>query len=179
MKITRLAIPDVLLLEPKVFGDDRGFFFESFNHAEFEAAVGKQVKFMQDNHSHSVKHVHGACTTRSNSPKENWYALWQARCSMWPWTSAKLRRHSANKWDTCSAQRTKHRWDSRGVCVWVCRAVKCQCALQDDGHYSPKHERCIHWDDADLAIECPIEREPVLSRKDAQGKPFGETELFP
>ena len=74
MKAIPLAIPDVTLLEPKVFGDDRGFFFESFNQAKFEAAIGRHVTFVQDNHSRSVKNVLRGLHCQIQEPKANWSA---------------------------------------------------------------------------------------------------------
>lgn len=95
MKATRLAIPDVILFEPRVFGDDRGFFFESYNQRAFEEACGHPVSFVQDNHSRSARGVLRGLHYQIRQAQENWCAPPSARYSTWPSTCVAARRPSA------------------------------------------------------------------------------------
>lgn len=99
MKATPTAIPDVMVVEPKVFGDARGFFYESFNQQAFNAATGTNFEFVQDNHSRSRKGCCVACITNClHMPKASWCAWCVALCGMWQWTSARVLRPLANGW---------------------------------------------------------------------------------
>ena len=90
MKITPTAIPDVLVIEPKVFSDDRGFFFESFNQKAFNQATGLNLNFVQDNHSRSAKGVLRGLHYQIQQPKANWCGRCAGQCLMWRWISARI-----------------------------------------------------------------------------------------
>lgn len=98
MQVTPLAIPDVFLIEPKVFGDARGFFHESFNQRAFNEATGTDHQFVQDNHSRSAKGVLRGLHYQIQQPQENWFASSAALFSMWRWTSAAVLRRSGAGW---------------------------------------------------------------------------------
>ena len=98
MQATRLAIPDVVLIEPKVFGDARGFFYESFNQRAFNQATGTDYQFVQDNHSRSSKGVLRGLHYQIHQPQGKLVRVCRAPYSTWRWTSAKARPPSANGW---------------------------------------------------------------------------------
>lgn len=180
MKATPLAIPDVIVFEPKVFGDDRGFFFESFNQARFEAAVGRTVNFVQDNHSRSARHVLRGLH----------YQIRQAQGKLVRVTSGEvfdvavdLRRSSPTfgKWvgATLSADNKKQLWVPEGFGHgFVVLSESADFLYKTTDYYAPEHERCIIWNDATLAIDWPLQTAPVLSGKDQQGLPFAQAEVF-
>lgn len=180
MKATPLAIPEVILFEPKVFGDDRGFFFESFNQARFEAAVGRSVDFVQDNHSRSARNVLRGLH----------YQIRQAQGKLVRVTTGEvfdvavdLRRGSPTfgKWAGAllSAENKKQLWVPEGFGHgFVVLSETADFLYKTTDYYAPEHERCIIWNDPDLAIEWPLEAEPVLSDKDRQGLPFAQADVF-
>jgi dTDP-4-dehydrorhamnose 3,5-epimerase len=169
MKATRLAIPDVILLEPRVFGDERGFFFESFNHRQFEEAVGRPVKFVQDNHSKSAKGVLRGLH----------YQLPQAQGKLVRVTAGEvfdvavdLRKSSPTfgKWvgERLSAENKLQMWVPEGFAHgFVVLSESAEFLYKTTDFYAPEHERCIAWNDPALGIQWPLEQPPQLSAKDA------------
>lgn len=180
MKATHLEIPDVVLIEPEIFGDERGFFFESFNHRKFESAIGRTVQFVQDNHSRSVRDVlrglhyqvqqqqgklvrvvHGevfdvAVDIRRNSPT----------CGQW--VGAYL-----------SAENKRQLWVPEGFAHgFLVLSATAEFLYKTTDYYSPEHERCIRWDDPQLSIEWPLQGQPCLSSKDQRGAAFEQAELM-
>jgi dTDP-4-dehydrorhamnose 3,5-epimerase len=102
MNIIKTDIPEVLIFEPRVFGDARGFFFESFSSKVFDEAVGRKVAFVQDNHSQSQKGVlRGLHYQLDPHAQGNWFAALKAKCLMWRWISVVRRRPLANGWGRC------------------------------------------------------------------------------
>jgi dTDP-4-dehydrorhamnose 3,5-epimerase len=180
MKVTSLSIPDVLLLEPNVFKDDRGFFFESFNQKQFEAAAGKKSSFVQDNHSRSSKH-----TLRGLH-----YQVEQAQgklvrvCSGVIYDVAvDVRRSSPTfgQWVgvTLSADNKKQLWIPEGFAHgFVTLSDTAELLYKTTNFWAPEHEHCIVWDDPTLNIIWPIEAPPLLSPKDSQGKNFLDAPTF-
>lgn len=182
MKVSSLEIPEVLLVEPKVFGDSRGFFFESFNQRLFEEAVGAPVTFVQDNHSRSgkgvlrglhyqlppsvqgklVRVVHGevfdvAVDIRRSSP------------TFGQWVGALL-----------SAENKRLFWVPEGFAHgFVTLSDSAEFLYKVTNYYDPRCERSILWDDADLAIDWHGVVAPLLSEKDKLGQAFGSAEVFP
>lgn len=182
MKVTPTAIPDVLLIEPRVFGDDRGFFFESFNARAFEDATGHALEFVQDNHSRSqkgvlrglhyqVQNVQGklvrvvagevvdiAVDIRRSSP------------TFGQWASARL-----------SAANQHQLWVPPGFAHgFVVVSDYAEFLYKTTDYYTPAAERCIAWNDPDLAIDWELEGiVPQLSAKDQNGTPFKMAETFP
>lgn len=180
MKPTRLAIPDVILFEPKVFGDDRGFFFESCNQRQFEDVIGYPVNFVQDNHSRSVKSVLRGLH----------YQIEQAQGKLVRVTAGEvfdvvvdLRKGSPTfgKWvgEILSAENKRQIWVPQGFAHgFVVLSDYAEFLYKTTDYYAPAHERCIIWNDPTLAIDWPIDVEPALSAKDAKGVRFLDAEVY-
>lgn len=180
MKATPLAIPDVILLEPKVFGDDRGFFFESFNHRRFEEAVGKPVTFVQDNHSRSVKNVLRGLHYQIQQPQGKLVRVVQGEVFD---VAVDLRRSSATfgQWVGAhlSAENKHQLWVPEGFAHgFVVLSETAEFLYKTTDYYAPEHERCIRWDDAALQISWPEGIKPQLSEKDSKGLSFYEADAF-
>jgi dTDP-4-dehydrorhamnose 3,5-epimerase len=180
MKATRLAIPDVILIEPRVFGDARGFFYESFNKKAFDEAVGREVDFVQDNHSRSSRGVLRGLH----------YQIANAQGKLVRVTSGSVfdvavdvRRSSPTfgRWvgATLSEENKCELWVPEGFAHgFVVLTETADFLYKTTDYYAPQHERCIRWDDADLAIEWPNVGTPTLSAKDLQGVAFRDAEVF-
>lgn len=180
MKSTSLKIPDVLLIEPKVFGDSRGFFFESFNQAHFEEFVGKKVSFVQDNHSRSVKGVLRGLHYQIKQPQGKLVRVVAGEVFD---VAVDLRRSSPTfgHWegDILSADNKKQLWVPEGFAHgFVVLSDYAEFLYKTTDYYAPEHERCIAWDDPTLGIDWPIKVAPALSQKDLLGKSFLEAEVF-
>ena len=180
MKATPLAIPDVLLIEPKVFGDDRGFFFESFNQAKFEVAIGKTVQLVQDNHSRSVKNVLRGLHYQIQQPQGKLVRVVAGEVFD---VAVDLRKSSKTfgHWvgEVLSAENKRQLWIPEGFAHgFVVLSETAEFLYKTTDYYAPAHERCILWNDATLRIDWPKGVQPILSAKDAQGKCFSEAEVF-
>ena len=181
MIATRLAIPDVILLEPKVFGDDRGFFYESFNQAQFDAAVGRPVTFVQDNHSRSARHVLRGLHYQIQQPQGKLVRVVQG--SVFD-VAVDLRRDSPTFGHWVGAELSadnKHQlWVPEGFGHgFVVTSDHAEFLYKTTDYYAPAHERCIRWDDPDLAIAWPLDgAQPLLSGKDAAGAAFAQAETY-
>ena len=180
MKATALAIPDVILLEPKVFGDDRGFFFESFNQAKFEAAIGRHVIFVQDNHSRSVKHVLRGLHYQILQPQGKLVRVVQGEVFD---VAVDIRQSSPTfgQWvgEILSAKNKRQMWVPEGFAHgFVVLSDNAECLYKTTDYYAPEHERCIAWNDQAIAIQWPLAGELVLSAKDQQGKSLAEARHF-
>jgi len=180
MKATPLAIPDVVLIEQKVFGDERGFFFESFNQAQFEAAIGKSVQFVQDNHSRSVKNVLRGLHYQIQQPQGKLVRVVQGDVFD---VAVDLRKSSKTfgKWvgEVLSADNKRQLWVPEGFAHgFVVLSETAEFLYKTTDYYAPDHERCIFWGDVELKIEWPRGIQPILSTKDALGRPFAEAEVF-
>ena len=180
MKATPLAIPDVVLIEPKVFGDERGFFYESFNQARFEAAVGKPVEFVQDNHSRSVKNVLRGLHYQILQPQGKLVRVVQGEVFD---VAVDLRKSSKTfgQWvgEILSADNKRQLWVPEGFAHgFVVLSETAEFLYKTTDYYAPAHERCILWNDATLRIQWPAGIQPIFSGKDAQGKAFTAAEVF-
>ena len=180
MKATPLAIPDVILLEPKVFGDDRGFFFESFNQAKFEAAIGRPISFVQDNHSRSAKNVLRGLHYQIRQPQGKLVRVVQGEVFD---VAVDIRQSSPTfgQWvgETLSAGNKRQMWVPAGFAHgFVVLSDTAEFLYKTTDYYAPEHERCIAWDDPAIAIQWPLDGEPALSAKDQQGKALAEAEHF-
>ena len=176
MKATPLAIADVYLVEPQVFGDDRGFFFESFNHARFEAAVGRQVKFVQDNHSKSARGVLRGLHFQAPNPQGKLVRVTQGEVFD---VAVDIRRDSPTfgLWvgETLSAENKKQLWIPEGLAHgFLVLSETAEFLYKTTDYYAPAHEGCLHWDDPTLAIKWPLDGAPTLSSKDQNGMLFSE-----
>ena len=180
MKATPLAIPDVVLIEPKVFGDERGFFYESFNQAQFEAAIGKPAQFVQDNHSRSVKNVLRGLHYQIQQPQGKLVRVVQGEGFD---VAVDLRKSSKTfgQWvgEILSAENKRQLWIPEGFAHgFVVLSDTAEFLYKTTDYYAPAHERCILWNDPTLRIQWPDGVQPILSAKDAQGKAFTEAEVF-
>jgi len=180
MKATPLAIPEVILIEPKVFGDDRGFFFESFNQAKFEAAIGRQVTFVQDNHSRSVKNVLRGLHYQIQQPQGKLVRVVQGEVFD---VAVDLRKSSPTfgQWvgEILSAENKRQLWVPEGFAHgFVVLSNTAEFLYKTTDYYAPEHERCIAWNDPAIAIQWPLDDAPALSAKDQQGKLLAAAEHF-
>ena len=175
MKVTPCAIPDVLLIEPKVFGDDRGFFYESFNEREFQKATGLDLKFVQDNHSKSAKGVLRGLH----------YQVQQAQGKLVRVVAGEvfdvavdIRPNSPTygKWvgELLSVDNKRQLWVPPGLAHgFLVLTDSAEFLYKTTDYYAPVHERAIAWDDPTLAIDWPLQgKAPLLSAKDAAGAAF-------
>jgi dTDP-4-dehydrorhamnose 3,5-epimerase len=179
MKVTRMAIPDIMLLEPKVFGDPRGYFFESYNRRVFEE-VGIVADFVQDNQSRSAKNVLRGLHYQVQQPQGK---LVRAISGVILDVAVDLRRSSPTfgRWvgEELSAENRSMLWVPRGFAHgFVVLSDFAEIAYKADAFYAPAHERSILWNDPDLKIEWPITNAPVQSAKDAAGTRFRDAEVF-
>ena len=181
MKVIPTAIPDVIVLEPKVFGDDRGFFFESYNRRAFRDATGLDPDFVQDNHSRSARNVLRGLH----------YQVMQAQGKLVRVTqgavydvAVDLRRSSAHfgKWVAVSLSAASRRmlWVPAGFAHgFVVTSDYAEFLYKTTDYYAPVHERTLLWNDPALAIPWPVEGEPLLKAGDAAGTPLAAAETFP
>lgn len=174
MKATPLAIPDVYLIEPQVFGDERGFFFESLNQAKFEQAIGRKVQFVQDNHSKSSKGVLRGLHYQTQQPQGKLVRVTQGEVFD---VAVDVRPDSPTygKYvaEILSADNKKQLWIPEGLAHgFLVLSDTAEFLYKTTDYYAPKFEQCIAWDDPSLAIQWPLEGAPNLSIKDQQGLPF-------
>jgi len=180
MKTSHLAIPEVVLFEPKVFGDDRGFFFESFNHRIFEEAIQRKVQFVQDNHSRSRKGVLRGLHYQVQQPQGKLVRVVQGEVFD---VAVDLRKSSPyfGKWvgALLSAENKHQLWVPEGFGHgFVVLSDTAEFLYKTTDYYAPAHERCIAWNDPTLAINWGISGAPTVSEKDALGKPFQQADHF-
>lgn len=180
MNVINTSIPDVLIFEPKVFGDTRGFFFESFNQRDFTAATGLTPVFVQDNHSRSAKGVLRGLHYQIVQPQGKLVRVSEGEVfdvavdirkgskTFGQWVGAHL-----------SAENKRQMWVPPGFAHgFVVLSDFAEFLYKTTDYYAPEHERCIAWNDADIGIVWPIESEPLLSKKDVDGAKFAEAECF-
>jgi dTDP-4-dehydrorhamnose 3,5-epimerase len=181
MKVIRTAIDDVLILEPKVFGDARGFFFESFNQRAFDAALGCSTRFVQDNHSRSAQGVLRGLHYQIQQPQGK---LVRVACGRVFDVAVDLRRSSPSfgRWVGVELSGDNHRlfWVPPGFAHgFVVLSESADFLYKTTDYYAPEFERCIAWNDPDLAIDWPLGGiEPRLSEKDRAGRAFREADVF-
>jgi dTDP-4-dehydrorhamnose 3,5-epimerase len=180
MKIIKTDLPDVLVIEPKVFGDDRGFFFESYNEKKWQEVTGLKTRFVQDNHSRSGKGVLRGLHYQVRQPQGK-----LVRCVSGEVfdVAVDLRKRSPTfgKWDGAflTAENKRQMWVPEGFAHgFLVLSDVAEFLYKTTDYYAPEHERCILWNDLDLGIGWPFAGEPVLSAKDAAGQSFREAELF-
>jgi len=181
MNVRPTAIPDVLVVEPKVFGDARGFFFESFNQRQFEAALGRPVQFVQDNHSLSARGVLRGL--HYQLPKPQGKLVRVVRGEVFD-VAVDLRRGSPTfgRWvgETLSAENKRQLWVPEGLAHgFLVLSAEAEFLYKTTDFYYPEHERCIRWNDLELAIAWPAAGlPPAVSGKDAAGSAFRDAPVF-
>ena len=180
MKVTATAIPEVLLVEPRVFGDDRGFFYESFNQKQWREKTGVDRVFVQDNHSRSVRGVlrglhYQICQAQGKLVRVVVGEVFDV--------AVDLRRSSPTfgKWvgAILSADNKQQLWVPEGFGHgFVVLSEAAEFLYRTTDYWAPEHERCIIWNDPDIGIDWPIADGPILSGKDAAGALFREAEVY-
>ncbi len=180
MKVIPTEISDVLILEPKVFGDSRGFFFESFNARKFQNATGLEVDFVQDNHSRSGKGVLRGLHYQSQNAQGKLVRVTQG--SVFD-VAVDLRAQSPTfgHWVGVELSAENHRqcWIPAGFAHgFLVLSEFAEFLYKTTEYYAPEFEQCIRWDDPTLAIHWPLSVVPKLSAKDASGCLFSEAWVF-
>lgn len=180
MNIIKTKIPDILIIEPKIFGDDRGFFFESFNAKKFTEATGIKTQFVQDNHSRSGKNVLRGLH----------YQIQQAQGKLVRVVAGEvldvavdIRKSSPTfgQWVSCllSAENKRQFWVPTGFAHgFVVLSDTADFLYKTTDYYAPEYERSILWNDPDLDIDWQISGEPILSAKDKSAPTLREAEVF-
>jgi len=181
MKIITTSIPDVLLIEPRVFGDERGFFFESFNERTWRELTGQDVRFVQHNHSRSQGGVLRGLHYQIQQPQGKLVRVISGEVFD---VAVDIRKSSATfgKWfgTYLSAENKLQMWVPPGFAHGFCvTSETAEFLYLTTDFWAPDYERCIAWNDPDLAISWPMDKEPVVSAKDRQGSPFRQADLFP
>ena len=182
MQIIQTAIPDLLIIEPKVFGDARGFFFESFNQRTFEKLTGLSVHFMQDNHSRSAQHVLRGLHYQISQPQGK---LVRALAGEVFDVAVDIRKSSPTFGQSVgtvlSAENKRMLWMPPGFAHgFLVLSEYAEFFYKTTDYWAPEHERAILWNDPDLAIDWPLNgNAPLLSKKDQEAVPFAKAELFP
>ena len=180
MKIMTTSIPEALIFEPKVFGDERGFFFESYNQQTFEAATGLSTKFVQDNHSRSAKNVLRGLHYQIEQPQGKLVRVTQGEVfdvvvdirksspTFGQWVGARL-----------SAENKHQMWVPAGFAHgFLVLSEFAEFLYKTTDFYAPQHECCIRWDDPAIGIAWPLDGEPLLSNKDMQGLSLSQAVVF-
>lgn len=182
MNIIDTAIPEVKIVEPKVFGDERGFFFESYSERAFSAAIGRDVRFVQDNHSLSAKGVLRGLHYQIRQPQGKLVRvitgevfdvavdLRQGSPTCGHWVGVKL-----------SAENKRQLWIPEGFAHgFLVTSESAQFLYKTTDFYAPEHEHCIAWNDPELAIDWPMTygRAPVVSAKDAKGSSIRDAVFY-
>ena len=180
MKIIQTSIPDVLILEPKVFGDERGFFFESFNQAKFDAAIGKKVRFVQDNHSRSAKNVLRGLHYQIQQAQGKLVRVVQGAVYD---VAVDIRKSSPTFGQhvglELSAENKRMVWVPEGFAHgFLVLTDSAEFLYKTTDYYAPEYERSIAWDDPTLNIQWPLTVAPTLSGKDAQASAFAVAAYF-
>ena len=181
MKVVETRIPDVLIIEPKVFGDERGFFYESFNAAAFEAATGLKRQFVQDNHSKSQRGVLRGLHYQIQQPQGKLVRVVAGEVFD---VAVDLRKSSPSfgRWfgTHLSAQNQRQLWIPEGFAHgFVVLSESAEFLYKTTDYYAPEHERSLLWNDPELGIQWPFDEAPQLSAKDQAGKLLRDAELFP
>ncbi len=180
MNITPTEIADVLILEPRIFGDDRGWFFESFNEQTFNDKTAAGVHFVQDNHSCSAQNVLRGLHYQIQQPQGKLVRVVAGAIFD---VAVDIRRSSSTfgQWVGCvlSAENKKQLWVPIGFAHgFVALSDQTEVLYKTTDYYAPAHERCILWNDPELAIAWSLNNPPIVSAKDQVGKSLQEAEVF-
>ena len=180
IQVTATSLPEVKIIEPKVFGDERGYFFESFNAREFAEQVAANVEFVQDNHSRSVKGVLRGLHYQIQHAQGKLVRVVEGEVFD---VAVDIRRSSPTfgKWAgvVLSARNHRQLWVPPGFAHgFVVLSDAAQFLYKTTDYWFPEFERSIVWNDPGIGIEWPIDFEPVLAAKDAAGKTLNEAECY-
>ena len=179
INVTPLVISDVIVIEPNVYEDSRGFFFESFNHAKFEEAIGRKVSFVQDNHSKSSKGVLRGLHYQIQQPQGKLVRVIHGEIFD---VAVDIRKASSTfgKWVgiTLSAENKKQLWIPEGFAHgFLTLSETAEVLYKTTDYYAPTFERSIYWNDSDINISWPLQN-LLLSKKDHDGSMLKNAELF-
>jgi dTDP-4-dehydrorhamnose 3,5-epimerase len=179
-QIIPTALPGVLILEPKVFGDARGFFYESFNAQDFAKASGLEVTFVQDNHSRSAQGVLRGLHYQIQQPQGKLVRVTEGEVFD---VAVDIRRSSPHfgQWVGVhlSADNKRQMWVPPGFAHgFVVLSASADFLYKTTDYYAPAYERCIAWNDPSLGIDWPIQAPPLLAAKDAQAPNLALAEVF-
>lgn len=180
MKVTPTAIPEVLILEPKVFEDPRGFFLESYNRRAFKQATGLDPQFVQDNESFSVRNVLRGLHYQIQQPQGKLISVTAGEIFD---VAVDLRRGSRTfgKWVSATLSGGTHRsiWIPAGFAHgFLVLSEHALVHYKASDYYAPEHERTVLWSDPALAIAWPLESDPIVSEKDGRGVRLADAEVF-
>jgi len=180
MKVVATDLPEVLILEPKVFGDDRGFFFESYNERVFREKTGLEVDFVQDNHSRSAKNVLRGLHYQIRQPQGKLVRVIAGEVFD---VAVDLRRSSPSfrRWVgfRLSAENKRMAWIPPGFAHgFVVVSDAAEFLYKTTDYWAPEFERTVIWNDPDLAIDWPITGEPILAAKDRAGSRLRDAEVY-
>ena len=180
MNFISTSISDLLVIEPRVFADERGFFFESFNANVFNEGIGQNVNFVQDNHSRSKKNVLRGLHYQIKQAQGKLVRVIAGEVFD---VAVDIRRNSPSfgQWvgEYLSAENKKQFWVPAGFAHgFVVLSEDAEFLYKTTDYYAPEYERCIAWDDPAINITWPIDGKPELSNKDKQGKSLANAELF-
>jgi dTDP-4-dehydrorhamnose 3,5-epimerase len=180
MKVSPTAIPDVLVLEPKVFGDERGWFMEVFNRRTFREAIGLEIDFVQDNVSRSQKNVLRGLHYQIRQPQGKLIRVLAG--AIWD-VAVDLRRSSATfgKWVSVELDSKSPRmaWIPAGFAHgFLVTSDAAEVQYKTTDYYAPQHERAVLWNDPDLGVRWPLDGEPVIADKDRRATAFAKAETY-
>lgn len=180
MNIISTKIPDVLIIEPKVFGDERGFFFESFNQKTFDEKTGLNISFVQDNHSKSIKNVLRGLHYQIQHPQGKLVRVISGKVLD---IAVDIRQNSPTftQWVgvELSDENKKQLWIPEGFAHgFLVLSDTAEVLYKATDYYFPQGDRCIRWNDPDININWNLTESPILSAKDQAGKFLKEAELF-
>lgn len=181
MKVIPTEIPDVLIIEPQVYGDDRGFFLESFNQKDFREKTGVNTTFVQDNHSMSLKNVLRGLHYQIPNPQGKLVRVVSGSVFDVA-VDARQSSPTFGQWVGCvlSAENKRIFWVPEGFAHgFLVLSDRAEFLYKTTNYYYPQYEKTILWNDADLGIDWPLETLPILSPKDQAGQPFKSVEVFP
>ena len=181
MKVIPTEIPDVLIIEPQVYGDDRGFFLESFNQKDFREKTGVNTTFVQDNHSMSLKNVLRGLHYQIPNPQGKLVRVVSGSVFDVA-VDARQSSPTFGQWVGCvlSAENKRIFWIPEGFAHgFLVLSDRAEFLYKTTNYYYPQYEKTILWNDADLGIDWPLETPPILSPKDQAGQPFKSVEVFP
>ncbi len=180
MKCIPTAIPDVLIIEPKVFGDERGFFFESFNRRQFAELTGRDIDFVQDNHSRSEKNVLRGLHYQIHQPQGKLVRVVQGAVFD---VAVDIRKSSPTFGQhvtvKLSAENKRMLWIPEGFAHgFVVVSDTAEFLYKTTNYWAPAFERSLAWNDPAIGIQWPIQGEPALSAKDEQASPLEQADIF-
>ncbi|MDB9419344.1 MAG: dTDP-4-dehydrorhamnose 3,5-epimerase [Microcystis viridis Mv_BB_P_19951000_S69] len=181
MKVIPTEIPDVLIIEPQVYGDDRGFFLESFNQRDFREKTGVNTTFVQDNHSMSLKNVLRGLHYQIPNPQGKLVRVVSGSVFDVA-VDARQSSPTFGQWVGCvlSAENKRIFWVPEGFAHgFLVLSERAEFLYKTTNYYYPQYEKTILWNDADLGIDWPLDTPPILSPKDQAGQPFKSVEVFP